>query len=128
LGRLTVSQRLPPNMGFVSTSPIVIPADSEFGSAGEILRGGLWAPNGPDGIEPMYLTVTSQAVTPITKTIYYYSGGQLTRDTEKDWLQRQIELFGVAFREDKVMIEAKREVINRSPDKSMMTLSCGFAA
>ena len=82
-------------------------------------------PHGPDGIEPMYLTVTSQAVTPITETstVYYYSGGQLARDTDENRLRRQIELFGVAFREDKVMIEAQQEVISRSPGKLMMTLS-----
>lgn len=82
-------------------------------------------PEGPDGVEPMYLTVTSQAVTPITETstIYYYSGGQLTQHTSEDRLRHQIELFGVAFREDKVMIEAQQEVINRTPDRLMMTLS-----
>jgi len=38
-------------------------------------------------------------------------------------LRHQIELFGGAFREDKVMIEAQQEVISRAPDKLMMTLS-----
>lgn len=38
-------------------------------------------------------------------------------------LRRQIEMFGMAFREDKAMIEAQQAVINRSPGKSMMTLS-----
>jgi hypothetical protein len=38
-------------------------------------------------------------------------------------LRRQIDLFGVVFREDKVMIEAQQAVINRSPGKTMMTLS-----
>lgn len=34
-------------------------------------------PEGPAGIEPMYKTVTSKAITPITETstVYYYSGG-----------------------------------------------------
>ncbi len=82
-------------------------------------------PEGPVGVEPMYKTVTSQAITPITEisTVYYYSGGQFTRHTEVERLRRQIDLFGVAFREDKVMIEAQQAVINRSPDKMMMTLS-----
>ena len=82
-------------------------------------------PNGPDSIEPFYQTVTSQAVTPIieTSTIYYYSGGQLTRHSSEDRLRRQIEMFGMAFREDKAMIEAQQAVINRSPEKTMMTLS-----
>jgi len=38
-------------------------------------------------------------------------------------LRHQIELFGVAFREDKVMIEAQQALINRSPDRLMMRLS-----
>jgi hypothetical protein len=73
----------------------------------------------------MYKTVTSQAITPITEasTVYYYSGGQFTRHTEEERLRRQIDLFGVAFREDKVMIEAQQAVINRSPGKMMMALS-----
>ena len=54
------------------------------------------SPDGPDGIEPMYKTVTSQAITPVseTSTIYYYSGGQFTRHTEAERLRRQIDLFG----------------------------------
>ena len=82
-------------------------------------------PEGPDGIKPMYKTVTSQAITPVTETstIYHYSGGQFTRHTQEHRLRHQIELFGVAFREDKVMIEAQQEVINRSSGKLMMTLS-----
>jgi len=63
-------------------------------------------PAKPDGIEPMYPTVTSQAVTPMTETstIYYYSDGQRTEHMEEERLRRQIELFGVAFREDKAKI------------------------
>jgi Vanillate O-demethylase oxygenase C-terminal domain len=81
-------------------------------------------PEGPPGIEPIYKTVTSQAITPITETstVYYYPGGQFTRHTEEERLRRQIDLFGVAFREDKVMIEAQQAVINRSPDKMMMNI------
>lgn len=82
-------------------------------------------PDGPDGLEPMNKTVTSQAVTPVTEssTVYYYSGGQFTRYTSQERLRRQIELFGVAFREDKVMIEAQQAVIYRYIKKTMMTLS-----
>jgi phenylpropionate dioxygenase-like ring-hydroxylating dioxygenase large terminal subunit len=80
-------------------------------------------PEGPDEIEPMFTTVTSQAITPITEnsTIYYYSGGQFTRHTNQEMLRRQIKLFGVVFREDKVMIEAQQAVIDRSSGRSMMT-------
>jgi phenylpropionate dioxygenase-like ring-hydroxylating dioxygenase large terminal subunit len=82
-------------------------------------------PEGPDGVDPLYTTVTSQAVTPIAEesTVYYYSGGQLARHTDAAGLRRLIALLGVAFREDKAMIEAQQAVINRSPGRSMMTLS-----
>jgi Vanillate O-demethylase oxygenase C-terminal domain/Rieske [2Fe-2S] domain len=47
-------------------------------------------PGGPAGIDPIYKTVTSQAITPITEisTVYYYSGGQFTRHTEEERLRR----------------------------------------
>ena len=82
-------------------------------------------PEGPVGVEPNYVTVTSQAVTPITETstIYYYSGGQPAIQATPERLAHQIALFGVAFNEDKTMIEAQQAVINRSQGKSMMTLS-----
>ena len=34
-----------------------------------------------------------------------------------------MKLFGVAFNEDKVIIEAQQKIIDRSPGKTMMTLS-----
>jgi len=37
-------------------------------------------------------------------------------------VKAQLASFGVAFLEDKAMIEAQQEVIDRSPGKSMMTL------
>jgi vanillate O-demethylase monooxygenase subunit len=81
-------------------------------------------PNGPVGIEPDFVSVTSQAVTPITQksTVYYYSGGQLTRHAAIDRIRSQIAAFGVAFLEDKVMIEAQQRVIDASPGWMMMTL------
>jgi len=47
----------------------------------------------------------------------------LVRDTSDEGIQRQIALFGVAFREDKAVIEARQAVIDRSPGESTMTLS-----
>jgi nitrite reductase/ring-hydroxylating ferredoxin subunit len=82
-------------------------------------------PNGPAGSEPIYTSVTSQAVTPVTETstVYYYSGGQPASHTTEDQVRKQVEFFGVAFREDKAMIEAQQQVINRSTGETMMTLS-----
>ena len=82
-------------------------------------------PDGPAGLEPLYETVTSQAVTPVTETstIYYYSGGQPARQAAEAKLRLQIEMFGVAFREDKDMIEAQQKIIDASGGDAMMTLS-----
>ena len=108
-----------------SSYDFVVPGVFLLQSSGYPVGTAEQCPEGPAGIEPIYETVTSQAITPITETstVYYYSGGQFTRHTEEQRLRRQIDLFGVAFREDKVMIEAQQAVINRSPDKMMMTLS-----
>jgi vanillate O-demethylase monooxygenase subunit len=82
-------------------------------------------PSGPIGLEPEWVSVTSQAITPITETstIYYYSGGQPRRHAEDALIQRQIEGFGVAFLEDKAMIEAQQRTVDVSPGRSMMTLT-----
>jgi len=82
-------------------------------------------PDGPAGIEPTYTTVTSQAVTPITErsTIYYYSGGQPARETSDEKIRFQIEFFGVAFNEDKAMIEAQQRIVDEAHGETMMTLS-----
>ena len=82
-------------------------------------------PEGPAGVEPLYTTVTSQAVTPITEksTIYYYSGGQPAKETSDEKIRFQIEFFGVAFNEDKAMIEAQQKIIDDTQGETMMTLS-----
>jgi vanillate O-demethylase monooxygenase subunit len=38
-------------------------------------------------------------------------------------VRQQVEFFGVAFREDKAMIEAQQKIIDRSAGETMMTLS-----
>jgi phenylpropionate dioxygenase-like ring-hydroxylating dioxygenase large terminal subunit len=83
-------------------------------------------PDGPPGdLEPAYVIVTSQAVTPVSEreTIYYYSGGQLRRHGSSALIRDQIRAFGVAFLEDKAMIEAQQKIIDATPDRSMMTLT-----
>ena len=81
-------------------------------------------PNGPTDLEPLYTTVTSQAVTPVSEkqTVYRYSGGQLIRHATKESVKAQLASFGVAFLEDKTMIEAQQKVIDYSSGKWMMTL------
>ena len=108
-----------------STYDFVVPGVFVLQSSGYPVGTAEQLTDGPDGLEPMYKTVTSQAVTPVTEssTVYYYSGGEFTRHTSQERLRRQIELFGIAFREDKVMTKAQQAVIHRSPGKMMMTLS-----
>jgi vanillate O-demethylase monooxygenase subunit len=82
-------------------------------------------PLGPVDLEPEWVSVTSQAVTPITdrSTIYYYSGGQLSRHADDMGVQQQVKGFGVAFLEDKAMIEAQQRIVDTTHGKSMMTLT-----
>jgi vanillate O-demethylase monooxygenase subunit len=82
-------------------------------------------PHGPIDLQPLFTTVTSQAVTPISEkeTVYRYSGGQPAKHATEATVKTQLASFGVAFLEDKVMIEAQQQVIDQSPGKWMMTLS-----
>lgn len=81
-------------------------------------------PDGPSGLDPIWVVVTSQAITPITErsTVYYFSGGQLRRHADPARIDMQLAGFNTAFLEDKSMIEAQQQVVDRSPGRSMMTL------
>jgi vanillate O-demethylase monooxygenase subunit len=81
-------------------------------------------PQGPPNLAPLYTTVTSQAVTPISEkeTVYRYSGGQPIRQATEETVKTQLASFDVAFLEDKAMIEAQQKVIDQSPGTWMMTL------
>jgi vanillate O-demethylase monooxygenase subunit len=81
-------------------------------------------PHGPMDLEPMFTSITSQAVTPISEkeTIYRYSGGQPVKHATEQTVKAQVAGFGVAFLEDKTMIEAQQKVIDQCPDRWMMTL------
>jgi nitrite reductase/ring-hydroxylating ferredoxin subunit len=83
-------------------------------------------PDGPnDSLEPGYVVVTSQAITPISEreTVYYYSGGQLRRHADAALIEDQLKAFGVAFLEDKTMIEAQQKILDETEGRSMMTLT-----
>lgn len=83
-------------------------------------------PDGPDAsLDPGYVVVTSQAVTPISEkeTIYYYSGGQKQIQADEGLIGSQLQAFGVAFLEDQAMIEAQQKILDATPDRSMMTLT-----
>jgi hypothetical protein len=75
--------------------------------------------------EPMWWSLTSQAVTPISErqTVYYYSGCLSRSYATEEHSKQQIAVFEKAFAEDKAMIEAQQRVIDRTPERRMMVLS-----
>jgi vanillate O-demethylase monooxygenase subunit len=75
--------------------------------------------------EPVWRSLTSQAVTPISErqTIYYYSGCLSRSYTTEEQSRQQIAVFEKAFAEDKAMIEAQQRVVDRTPERRMMVLS-----
>jgi hypothetical protein len=81
-------------------------------------------PHGPIDLEPLYTTITSQAVTPISEkeTVYRYSGGLPAKQATEERVKVRVASLGVAFLEDKVMIESQQKGIDHSPGKRMMTL------
>ena len=81
--------------------------------AGTAVAGGMQAPSG----EPLWVSLTSQAVTPINErqTIYYYSGCLSRGFATEDDSRRQMALFEQAFAEDNAMIEAQQRVIASTP-------------
>jgi vanillate O-demethylase monooxygenase subunit len=75
--------------------------------------------------EPLWRSLTSQAVTPITErqTIYYYSGCLSRSCATEENSRQQIAVFEKAFAEDKAMIEAQQRVVDRTPERRMMILA-----
>jgi vanillate O-demethylase monooxygenase subunit len=68
------------------------------------------------------VTFTSQAVTPMTaKTSrYFFSWGPRRGHGDEALRNSLMQLAGMAFDEDKVMIEAQQKVIDRTPDARIM--------
>ena len=75
--------------------------------------------------EPMWRSLTSQAVTPISErqTVYYYSGCLSRSYATEEQSKQQIAVFEKAFAEDKAMIEAQQRVVDRATERRMMVLS-----
>ena len=75
--------------------------------------------------EPMWRSLTSQAVTPISErqTVYYYSGCLSRSYATEEQSRDQIAVFEKAFAEDKAMIEAQQRVVERTPERRMMVLA-----
>jgi phenylpropionate dioxygenase-like ring-hydroxylating dioxygenase large terminal subunit len=72
--------------------------------------------------EPLWTSLTSQAVTPINErqTVYYYSGCLNKAFAGEEQSKAQIAVFEKAFAEDKAMIEAQAQVIARTPEPRML--------
>ena len=72
--------------------------------------------------EPLFRSMTSQAVTPISErqTIYYYSGCLPKSIATEESSRRQLAVFEKAFAEDNAMIEAQQRVIDRTPQPKML--------
>jgi len=75
--------------------------------------------------EPLWRSLTSQAVTPITEhqTVYYYSGCLNRGHASEDSSKEQIAVFEKAFAEDKAMIEAEQRVISGTHEPHMLGMS-----
>jgi hypothetical protein len=75
--------------------------------------------------EPMWWSLISQAVTPISErqTIYDYSGCLSRSYATEEQSRRQIAVLEKAFAEDKAMIEARQRVIYRTQEHRMMVLA-----
>jgi phenylpropionate dioxygenase-like ring-hydroxylating dioxygenase large terminal subunit len=75
------------------------------------------APN--DSVQPLVERVSSQAVTPMTDrtTRYYFSTGTPAGEGADARAAQQLQIAGMAFTEDKEMIEAQQKVIDREPHR-----------
>lgn len=72
-----------------------------------------------DSVPPLVERVTSQAVTPMTErtTRYFFSTGTPAGEGSEARADQQMTIAGLAFAEDKVMIEAQQQVIDRDPKR-----------
>lgn len=79
--------------------------------------------------EPLWTTVTSQAVTPIDDrhTVYYYSGCLEKCFAAEAQSVAQFDVFERAFAEDRAMIEAQQQVIWTTLDPHMLGTSSDHA-
>jgi phenylpropionate dioxygenase-like ring-hydroxylating dioxygenase large terminal subunit len=79
--------------------------------------------------EPLWTTVTSQAVTPIDDrhTVYYYSGCLEKCFATEAQSVAQFAIFERAFAEDNAMIEAQQQVIWNTPEPRMLGTSSDHA-
>lgn len=92
---------------------------------GTAVQCGMQEPKG----EPLWTTVTSQAVTPIDErhTVYYYSGCLQKSFATEEQSAAQFAVFERAFAEDNAMIEAQQRVISKTPEPRMLGIAADHA-
>lgn len=68
------------------------------------------------------ITFTSQAVTPVTEKTsrYFFSWGPHRNSGDEKMRDQLMKIAGMAFAEDKVMIEAQQKIIDATPDQRIM--------
>ena len=98
--------------------PGVLLLGSKTYAPGTAARNGGQAPMS----EPLQETFSCQAVTPLTEKTsrYFFSWGPLAGDRAEAMADKLIGVAHQAFAEDKVMIEAQQQVIDRSPGRRPM--------
>jgi phenylpropionate dioxygenase-like ring-hydroxylating dioxygenase large terminal subunit len=80
----------------------------------------------PDAsIAPLTERMTSQAVTPMTEkaTRYFFSTGTRVGEGSEAQADLMLKIVGIAFDEDKQMIEAQQQVIDADPSRQEMLIS-----
>jgi len=94
---------------------------SSWYPAGTARRLNLQPPTEP----PLFLRADDQAVTPITARTsrYFYLAGGRSADLDAALLDKIFAVAEAAFLEDKVIIEAQQQAIDRAPDRHMLTTS-----
>lgn len=101
-------------------APGVFLLTSKFYPPGAAAARSLAAPE--PGMEPFWVSLTSQAITPIDEkqSIYYFSSCLDRARANEEQADAQIALFRRAFNEDNVMIEAQQRVIDQTSQPRML--------
>ncbi len=79
----------------------------------------------PDLADCHFMRLDEQAVTPLSarQTRYFYTAGGPVDQVDDDWVARNLAFTEQAFFEDKAIIEAQQEVIDRDPGHPMLATS-----
>lgn len=75
--------------------------------------------------EPLFFRLDEQAVTPVSARAsrYFYSVGARAEDLDDDKVERLYGVTTTAFHEDKRLIEAQQQTIDREPQRRMLPTS-----